>query len=228
VSTVDAAVDALRAKIATAVGPDVEVYDGPGTDDRSSALRAVTIAAAFEDDQDAIAVTRAYSGAKPRFIETLDVACSIYAGSGDSDPGAVDSLRGDASVILAGIDYALRKDRTLGGKVGQARLTSARWVQGRDAAGAGVYVGLIVSLVQIGPDKPAAGLAIAAVPGYYEPLGALLPANLAALEPVTPQPLFAWAPGQYVPLADGSSAHWSGTAWVAGPAPSSLPGGGRF
>jgi hypothetical protein len=53
-------------------------------------------------------------------------------------------------------------------------------------------------------------------PGSFTPPGAMAPANLAALTGVTASPNTAWATGQYVMLGDGTTAHWSGTAWVAG------------
>jgi len=53
-------------------------------------------------------------------------------------------------------------------------------------------------------------------PGTFTPAGAMAPANLAAMSGVTASPATAWTTGQYVKLGDGSTAHWSGTAWVAG------------
>lgn len=143
------AVEALRGLITRAVPPGTEVFDGPAAEDRSTALRAVTVGAAFQDDQDAVSVERSFHGAKRRALETLNVACSIYVGAGDSDPAAIPTLRGDAAAILGAIDSALTADRTLGGAVGQAILSSASWVQGRDVAGAGVYVGFIVTILAI-------------------------------------------------------------------------------
>jgi len=54
--------------------------------------------------------------------------------------------------------------------------------------------------------------------GAFTPTGATPPRNLAALAGVTATPATAWTAGQFVVLADGSKAHWNGTAWVAGPA----------
>jgi hypothetical protein len=53
-------------------------------------------------------------------------------------------------------------------------------------------------------------------PGTFTPAGAMAPANLAAMGSVTASPATAWTTGQYVKLGDGSTAHWNGTAWVAG------------
>jgi len=53
-------------------------------------------------------------------------------------------------------------------------------------------------------------------PGTFTPPGAMAPANLAAMSSVTASPATAWTTGQYVTLGDGSTAHWNGTAWVAG------------
>lgn len=60
--------------------------------------------------------------------------------------------------------------------------------------------------------------ATAGAPGYYQPSGANVPANLAALTGVTASPTTAWTVGQYVVTADLLAAHWSGTAWVIGKA----------
>lgn len=54
--------------------------------------------------------------------------------------------------------------------------------------------------------------------GSFTPAGATPPNNLAGLSGVTATPATAWSAGQYVLLADGSKAHWTGTAWAAGPA----------
>jgi hypothetical protein len=56
-------------------------------------------------------------------------------------------------------------------------------------------------------------------PGTFTPPGAMAPANLAAMTGITASPATAWTTGQYVKLGDGSTAHWDGTAWVAGVAP---------
>lgn len=61
--------------------------------------------------------------------------------------------------------------------------------------------------------------ATAGTPGTYTPVGADLPASIAAMTGnVTASPSSAWTSGQYVLLDDGSQVHWSGTAWVAGAA----------
>jgi hypothetical protein len=68
------------------------------------------------------------------------------------------------------------------------------------------------------PGSTATG-AVAGIPGYYTPQYSADPANLAALATVTASPATLWTVGQYVNLADASTAHWNGTAWVAGAAP---------
>ena len=57
----------------------------------------------------------------------------------------------------------------------------------------------------------------------FAPAGATLPANLTALQSNavvgttgTAKPTTAWSTGQFITLGDASTAHWSGTAWVAG------------
>lgn len=60
----------------------------------------------------------------------------------------------------------------------------------------------------------------AGTPATLAPANSYPPYDLAALVaadlPATPST--AWTAGQYVELEDGTAAHWSGTAWVAGPA----------
>lgn len=56
-------------------------------------------------------------------------------------------------------------------------------------------------------------------PGTFTPTGAVAPANLAALSTVTATPTSAWLTDEYVELADSSTAHWSGSAWVTGITP---------
>jgi hypothetical protein len=73
---------------------------------------------------------------------------------------------------------------------------------------------------------PATG-ATAGIPGTWTPTNSYAPANLADLVAgasgphgvaVTASPNTAWTTGQRVQLRDGTYAHWSSTAWVAGPA----------
>lgn len=61
--------------------------------------------------------------------------------------------------------------------------------------------------------------ATAGEPGEYTPLYSALPADLAALAEVTADPETAWTEGQYVDLADESTAYWDGAEWVEGIAP---------
>jgi len=62
----------------------------------------------------------------------------------------------------------------------------------------------------------ATGASGAASPGTFSPAGAMAPANLAGMTGLTATPSSAWTAGMYVRLGDGSTAHWSGTAWVSG------------
>lgn len=66
---------------------------------------------------------------------------------------------------------------------------------------------------------PAVTGATAGTPGSFTPAGADSPDKLAELTGVTASPATAWTTGQYVLLGDGTFAHWSGTAWVAGKKP---------
>lgn len=65
---------------------------------------------------------------------------------------------------------------------------------------------------------PAATGATAGTPGTLTPVDSYPPETFAALTatPLTASPTTAWTTGQYIVLGDGSFAHWSGTAWVAG------------
>lgn len=64
---------------------------------------------------------------------------------------------------------------------------------------------------------PAAAVATTGAPGTFSPVGAVLPANLAAMSTVVASPTTAWAAGQFVVLGDDSEATWNGTAWVVAP-----------
>lgn len=143
---VDALRDLIRAALPLPGAADgVHVYDGPAPE-RAFQPRAVTVAAAFQDDQDAVAVERTESGARPTVTETLTIAGSVYAGGGDVD---MERFRAEAGAILSAIETALRADRTLGGLVSLARLASAQWLQGRDTKGTGVAIGYTVDLVRL-------------------------------------------------------------------------------
>ena len=81
----------------------------------------------------------------------------------------------------------------------------------------------IVTAVTITPGgggAVAATGATAGTPGAFTPAGAVVPANLAALQGggVTASPASAWTTGQSVNLGSGS-AHWDAAAWAAGVAP---------
>jgi hypothetical protein len=69
---------------------------------------------------------------------------------------------------------------------------------------------------------PGQVLATGAAPGTgdgsFTPAGATPPRNFAALTGVTANPATAWTTGQFIILADGTKAHWTGTAWATGPA----------
>jgi hypothetical protein len=61
--------------------------------------------------------------------------------------------------------------------------------------------------------------AVAGTPGHFTPAGSAPPANLAAMSgppAITASPTTAWTTGEYVVLADGTNANWTGTNWVAG------------
>jgi len=67
------------------------------------------------------------------------------------------------------------------------------------------------------PVVPATG-ATAGIPGAFTPAGSTPPADLAGMAAVVASPATVWTTGQYVTLGDATTAHWSGTAWVAGAA----------
>jgi len=60
--------------------------------------------------------------------------------------------------------------------------------------------------------------ATAGAPGTFTPAGSDNPPKLSAMTGITATPATAWTVGQYVLLGDGTFAHWSSTAWVAGKA----------
>lgn len=154
IGAVPTAVDALRDRFkaaltaAAAVDIDmvgVELFDGFDTTADYTG-KAVTVAAAFEDEQNAVNVTRAETGATARVSMDADVACSVYAGSGADDRDAIDRHRDMAGKILGVLEAALAADRRLGGAVALARITSTQWLQGRDEQGTGAAIGFIVQL----------------------------------------------------------------------------------
>lgn len=61
--------------------------------------------------------------------------------------------------------------------------------------------------------------ATAGTPGTWTPAGSEPRQDFAHLSGVTASPATAWTAGQHMILGDFSQAHWSGTAWVAGPKP---------
>jgi hypothetical protein len=150
-------VSALRDLIAAAVAPladdtgEVVVWDGPASAavDRPYAARSVTVASAFEDDQEAVAFERVETGYARRRTETATVACSVYAGTGDTGEDSPDAMRQAAAEVLQAIDDGLSADPTLGGRVARMGIDAARWVQGIDEGGTGVYIGFTVVLTRL-------------------------------------------------------------------------------
>lgn len=57
---------------------------------------------------------------------------------------------------------------------------------------------------------------VAGTPGTTNPTNSYAPASFATIGALTATPNTAWTAGQYIRLRDGSTAHWSGSAWVAG------------
>lgn len=150
ISDTATAVGALRDLIRSVLPlPDepagVAVFDGPAPE-RRFAGRAVTVAEAFQSDQEAVMVDRVESGARPTITETVTVAGSVYVGGGDT---VYATFRDQAGAILAAIEAGLRADRTLGGAVNLARMSSAQWLHGRDGKGAGVAIGYTVEMVSL-------------------------------------------------------------------------------
>lgn len=86
-----------------------------------------------------------------------------------------------------------------------------------------------LEVVTVSPPEPSDGaeavgvpatLITAGTPATLSPANSYAPLNLAAIiaSGVTKTPTSAWTTGQRVVLRDGSYAHWSGSAWVAGAA----------
>lgn len=61
--------------------------------------------------------------------------------------------------------------------------------------------------------------ATAGTPGTFTPAGASPPADLTAMDTLAATPNTPWASGEYVDLADASTAYWSGSDWQPGTAP---------
>jgi hypothetical protein len=66
-----------------------------------------------------------------------------------------------------------------------------------------------------GPEAPPATGATAGTPGSFTPAGCETPADMTG---ITASPATAWAEGEYVEPASGST-YWDGTAWTSGAAP---------
>lgn len=88
---------------------------------------------------------------------------------------------------------------------------------------------LNVQVTNVAPPTPTDGATALGVeatgvaagrPGTLTPPNSYSRADFTELtaEPLVASPLTAWTTGQYVPLRDGSRAHWDGDSWVAGAA----------
>jgi hypothetical protein len=84
---------------------------------------------------------------------------------------------------------------------------------------------LHMELVQVPPPVAVCGAAslgvpatsaTAGTPATLTPANSYPPATVGDAGSLTASPVTAWTAGQYVTLRDGSTAHWNGTAWVAG------------
>lgn len=65
---------------------------------------------------------------------------------------------------------------------------------------------------------PATSADSATTPATLAPANSYPPEDLASAGSLTAVPATAWTAGDYVVLGDGSQAHWTGSAWAAGPA----------
>lgn len=92
----------------------------------------------------------------------------------------------------------------------------------------GTVDAVAVATVSLGSTKPVVGAAVSNeptgvtpdAPGAFTPGGSTVPKTLAKLTLLGDLgETTAWSAGQFVVLGDLSTAHWSGTAWVAGPKP---------
>ena len=77
--------------------------------------------------------------------------------------------------------------------------------------------GTFVKIVEA-PPVPATG-ATAGIPGTFTPSGAVVPADIAALDTIVANPVTVWTVGQYVALGDASHAYWDSNSWEVGEAP---------
>lgn len=111
--------------------------------------RALVVAASFDEDISAISVDRRPSGARPHFIETVSVACSLYVG--DAGKPKFETWRTTAGEILGVLDTALRKDAALKAVVPRARRGFTRWIDWLDEDGGriGVICDFVVELMAI-------------------------------------------------------------------------------
>jgi hypothetical protein len=89
---------------------------------------------------------------------------------------------------------------------------------------------LHVQLTEVAPPEPTTDCVasgprstsgIAGIPGTYGPTDSYPResfADLTVSPTLTASPTTAWTTGQYILLADGTKAHWTSSAWAAGPA----------
>lgn len=135
---------------------------------------------------------------------------------------------GDFTVENAAINFTLTGAQTKKGSgwgVGPYDVINTAGVPGPLAEPITVGDHLHMEATTLAPPEPdcdpdALGVeatgATAGSPAEYTPAQSYGPEDLAGLSGVTASPATAWTAGQYVALRDGSTAHWSGTAWVAG------------
>ncbi len=127
-SAVPAVIDALLAAV-TAALPGVQVVDGKPTTDVAGDVIAVGFAP--QEGSPAADCTERDRGLRV-IEESVSVSCLARSWSGDGD---VKAQRDRTYALLTAVRGRVRTDRTLGGVVRDARLTSSSYVPWRTTQG---------------------------------------------------------------------------------------------
>ncbi len=116
--------DALVTNLTAAMPSPVKVVDGQPLDGDVSGYPELCVVG-FSADRPAVEITQERTGiARDRRQETLSVVCLVSVLEGSSGPGSARKVRDRVIVLLNLLRDALAEDRTLGGAVNRAVLST--------------------------------------------------------------------------------------------------------
>lgn len=143
-TTVPAALDGLvttvRVAVSTLPAPEVRVDDGPWL---SRPEEADVVAVGWTPDEGTAVEYSDVIAGLDSSQETYDVTCLASSWSGGTDMSA---RRARADSLVEAIRSELRKDRTLGGAVTRARLSTASVDQYQTSSGCEVAVVFVIRI----------------------------------------------------------------------------------